>query len=239
MNRHALMAAALAGGVAIGAVSSPSAADDGSMIVARIMAAQASQPSYRVTTTLDSVLSETATVIRRAGGVASLDVTVSPAVPFTRMILIGTTGYYLIDGVWRRSVSPTDASQIAGGAFPFGPQTTCATVITDPRVKSGSGTTTTLAGSQTCPQAETRVSILPDRNIAGSVYGAIRIGLTGDAPAAGVPMTSATDRDCTYDKATYLLHDCMAGPLLMTFDRYGDARNEIVVPSEAANARAF
>ncbi len=75
----------------------------------------------------------------------------------------------------------------------------------------------------------------PDaRDPAGETFGAFRAVTT--LPIPGVGTIPNVTMDCTYDKATLLLHTCSSQYATLTFHNYNDPKNVVELPAEAKNA---
>jgi hypothetical protein len=77
------------------------------------------------------------------------------------------------------------------------------------------------------PQADTR-------DASGMTYGALSAVTT--LPIPGIGSIPNVQLECTYDKATMLLHVCTCQYATFTFHNYNDPKNAIDVPPEAKSA---
>ena len=68
----------------------------------------------------------------------------------------------------------------------------------------------------------------------GMAFGAFSAVTT--LPIPGVGTIPNVAMDCTYDKATMLLHSCTSQYATLTFHNYNDPKNVIELPAEAKNA---
>jgi len=83
--------------------------------------------------------------------------------------------------------------------------------------------------------ATATVTPQPDtRDASGEMFGAFRAVTT--LPIPGVGTIPNVTMDCTYDKATLLLHICASQYATLTFHNYDDPKNVVELPAEAKNA---
>jgi len=83
--------------------------------------------------------------------------------------------------------------------------------------------------------ATATVATQPDvHDPSGMVFGAFR-AITS-LPIPGVGTIPNVTMDCTYDKATMLLHVCTSQYATLTFHNYNDPKNSVDVPADARNA---
>jgi hypothetical protein len=81
--------------------------------------------------------------------------------------------------------------------------------------------------------ASASVSAQPDvRDASGMVFGAFR-AITA-LPIPGIGTIPNVTMDCTYDKATLLLHVCTSQYATLTFHNYNDPKNTVDLPADAA-----
>ncbi|HEV8020794.1 MAG TPA: hypothetical protein VGP41_05990 [Candidatus Lustribacter sp.] len=80
----------------------------------------------------------------------------------------------------------------------------------------------------------TQVTLDPDVVEDGRSYGVFEMQ-TPTVAVPGVPPAPAMTMTCTYDKQTYLRHECKTASLTMTF-RYNDPSDVVVLPPDAAAA---
>jgi hypothetical protein len=80
------------------------------------------------------------------------------------------------------------------------------------------------------------VTLLPDREQDGMDVGAFAVDtpLPEGADAASAPASQHVE--CTYDKSTYRLSACSSSGMTMTYTRYNDPANTVVLPPEARSA---
>jgi hypothetical protein len=80
-------------------------------------------------------------------------------------------------------------------------------------------------------------SVTPEadkRDAAGATFGAF--SATASLPIPSVGTIPNVALDCTYDKATLLLHDCTSQYGEFAFHNYNDPKNVVELPSEAKTA---
>jgi hypothetical protein len=82
------------------------------------------------------------------------------------------------------------------------------------------------------------VTLLPDRQEGGSDAGVFALETTAPAAAGPASERAPVRTVCSYDKSTYLLKSCANGVITMTYTRYNDAANSVVLPPEAKTAAA-
>ena len=75
----------------------------------------------------------------------------------------------------------------------------------------------------------------PDVQEGDKDYGSYRIEVT-TAVIPGAPAAPPLALTCTYDKVTYLLHECKNPLITETFQAYNDPGNTIVIPAELSKA---
>ncbi len=94
---------------------------------------------------------------------------------------------------------------------------------------------------------QAKITPLSDRVENGITVGVVRMELPipmlgSGLPGAKAPGTVAPNADpagqllCTYDKATYRMRECSSAALTLTYTRYNDPANAVVLPPEAKAA---
>jgi hypothetical protein len=206
--KQRVVVSALAGGAAVLGLFGPVRADDGPAIYAKIKAAEAAQTSYVMTST----------VLAGGSSITAVQTIVRP--PGVEPALKQTTaaGTFTIDMYF---VHSTIYVSLNGGPWQKR--------AVDPQAFE----------KQMSPFAAMgvpEVTVLPDRQVGSTAYGALRIVVNnpGAGPAVSVP-GKATE-ECTYDKTTFLLRECDLGQITATFDKYSDPGNAVVLPPDTANA---
>ncbi len=82
--------------------------------------------------------------------------------------------------------------------------------------------------------ATATVTPKPDERDGGVVYGAFTA--VTSLPVPGIGTIPNVSMDCTYDKATMLLHVCTSQYATLTFHNYNDPKNVVELPADAKNA---
>jgi hypothetical protein len=80
------------------------------------------------------------------------------------------------------------------------------------------------------------ISVLPDRQEDGVPVGVIQLEVPLPTPAGTAAVGPPAQLTCSYDKTTFHLRACANAQMSMTFSRYNDPSNAVVLPPEAANA---
>jgi hypothetical protein len=218
MKRQAIAAAVLAGSTAFLIAPSAVRADDaGTAVLKKINAAQKAQTSWVITTTAPSSgLTSIATYVRTApktpgdassGFGAKTETAAGPATIDT--YIVNSTLYMSINGgAWQKKPLNTDQFK----AF----------------------TSSLLDQEKADPEVAT---LQPDRVDGGVTYGDIRV-ITPTPPALASmgTMPKSLSMECMYDKTTYLMHECETTQFSMSYSKYGDPANTVVLPAAAANA---
>lgn len=81
----------------------------------------------------------------------------------------------------------------------------------------------------------TRMAIAPDVIEDGVTYGSFTAQTT-TASIPGAPAVPPNTMTCTYDKTTYLVHDCKNALIVETFLKYNDPGNQITIPAGLSTA---
>jgi len=222
MKRSAVVAAVLSGGVAVLACLSPAPADDAATIYKKITAATNAQTSFQMTLTMAAMgMTTVATVVRpasSAGGMSPGSTAMAPtgAMKASTAAAAMTMDVYLVNGALYMSIN--------GGKWQkrsVDPETLKAQLSS---IISQGGETPTL-------------TLEPDRTSGAFTFGAIRIVTATPKSLAAMPGASGTTTlECTYDKASYLLHECDTDQLSIVYEKYNDPSNVVTLPPDAANA---
>ena len=83
-------------------------------------------------------------------------------------------------------------------------------------------------GGQTYRKTDTPPSVLDDKVVAGKTWG--RFATTAAGPEKDQHL------NCTYDKKTYRLNDCVNEGFSLVFSRYDDPANVVAIPALASPA---
>ena len=219
MKRQAIVAAMVAGGSAVLGWMSPGRADDaGLAVLAKIYAAQRSQTSWVMTTTAGaSGLTSVATIVRTApktpgdpfSGVAAKTETAAGALTVDTYIVDSTLYLSFNGSPWQKKA--LNAAQL--------------------KMYSGS----LIDDIKTNPPVAT---LQPDRVDGGVTFGDIRLVMpTPAAMLASIPgAPKSLTLECMYDKAAYLIHECDTEQFSITYSKFNDPANTVVLPAAAANA---
>jgi hypothetical protein len=83
-----------------------------------------------------------------------------------------------------------------------------------------------------------KVTVLSDRQENGATVGVIRVD-TQIPNSVGTPMMPSGPQHivCSYDKQSFRLRICTNDIMTMTYTRYNDPRNSVVLPPDAKNAK--
>ncbi len=207
-------AAALTIAVLAIARSAARAADDDTRLASAIKEAQMSVSSFRETVT--GLPNASTTIVFVKPDRAHLEMSFGPLK--TETVVIGSTGYVRMnDGPWLVSTMQNQENFAKQYLASF--------------------------------QNQTTFTFLPDRQEGGITYGTLSttIGASTLLPPSGAMAENTASTpitmQCTYEKATYLMHVCTMQqpgsqiPITITYSAWNDPQNVVTVPPDAPVAK--